>query len=186
MRSVWKATGLVLKTISFNSRKQTAVSPFNWIPPPLSLMYFSIFLSHFCTLPEGFFLGVPQLCRYSALDGLHAFKWWSTWAWGKERSHTKQDQVNREVVAVWQGSSLSETAGYSGCYEPVHCCGEAVTICPATKACGEKKMQWLQKANIIYILPRYVRICLSLFHPQHTQSVTLQTDLVCNGIWSKA
>lgn len=52
---------------------------------------------------------------------------------GGERSHTKQDQVNREVVAVWQGSSQSETAGYSRCCEQVHCCGEAVTICPATK-----------------------------------------------------
>ena len=58
--------------------------------------------------------------------------WWSPWAWGKEKSHTEQDQVNREVVPVRRCSSRPGTAGCSGRCEQVHCRGEAATICPAT------------------------------------------------------
>ena len=58
--------------------------------------------------------------------------WWSPWVWGGKESHTEQDQVNREVVAVQRCSSQPGTAGCSGCCQQGHCCGEAATICPAT------------------------------------------------------
>ena len=50
---------------------------------------------------------------------------------GKEKSHTEQDQVNREVVPVRPCSSQPGTAECSGHCEQVHCRGEAATICPA-------------------------------------------------------
>ena len=49
---------------------------------------------------------------------------------GKRESHMEQDQVNREVVPIWQCSSHPKTAEYSRHCEQV-CCREAVTICSA-------------------------------------------------------
>ena len=57
---------------------------------------------------------------------------WSPCAKEKEKSHTEQDQVNREVVPVRRFSSQPGTAGCSERCEQVHCHGEAAMICPAT------------------------------------------------------
>ena len=58
--------------------------------------------------------------------------WWPPWACGKEKSHMKQGQVNREVVPARWCSSQPRTVGCSGHCEQVHCHGEAATICHAT------------------------------------------------------
>ena len=58
--------------------------------------------------------------------------WWSPWVCGKEKGHTEQDQVNREVVPARWCSSQPGTAGCSERCEQVHCHGEAAMICPAT------------------------------------------------------
>ena len=50
---------------------------------------------------------------------------------GNEKSHTKQDQVNLEVIPVRWYSWLGNIT-CSGCCEQVHCHGEAAMICLAT------------------------------------------------------
>ena len=74
-------------------------------------------LPRFYSLLEGFFWDAPQLRRYGRFDGLHAFKTGPLMiplSLGKEKSHTEQDQVNREVVPVRRCSSRPGTAGCSG------------------------------------------------------------------------
>ena len=69
-----------------------------------------ILLGWSSALPLGLFWELPYLQNRSL--------WGFLWASGK-KSHTTQNQVNREVVAVQQCSSWPETDGCSG-----HCCGD--------------------------------------------------------------
>ena len=73
--------------------------------------------------------------------------WWSPWAKGKEKSHTEQDQVNREVVPVRRCSSWPGTAGCSGRCEQVHCRGEAATICPAATLLSSRALSEAKAAG---------------------------------------
>ena len=126
----------MLQTIYFNSKQQTTWFPLQSNVIPLkSDALFHPSLPHFSALLEGFFWDATQLHHYSPLGGLHAFKTGPLmihWAWGKEKSNTEQDQVNREVVPVRLCSSPPGTAGCAGRCEQGHCRGEAAMICPAT------------------------------------------------------
>lgn len=77
-------------------------------------------------------MNTSQLCHYSPVDDLSAFKIGHLELVEKKKSHTKQDQVNREVVQVGQCSFMPGSAACSGRCEQVHCRGEPATICPAT------------------------------------------------------
>ena len=74
-------------------------------------------LSCFYVLLEGFFWYALHLHHYSPLDGLDTFNMTPLddllKLEGKEKSPREQDQVNREVVPVWQYSSQSGTAEHS-------------------------------------------------------------------------
>lgn len=102
-------------------------------------------LPRFYSPLAGFFFDAPQLRRYDLQEGRNdgtqpqgslssrlpklkgSLQNGFPWAWGKEKSHTEQDHVNREVVPVRRCSSQPGTAGCSGCCEPVHCRGETAT-----------------------------------------------------------
>lgn len=59
--------------------------------------------------------------------------WWSTWAWGKEKNHTEEHLVKREVAPIRQYSSRRGNAGYSWRFEQVHCLINADMFAPPQK-----------------------------------------------------
>ena len=88
-------------------------------------------VSQFILIPDnelhGFLFKVISLefnaCSYTSLILLSL---------GKRKCHMEQDQVNREVVFIWQCFLQPGTAWRSGCCEQMHFCGETDTISPAT------------------------------------------------------
>lgn len=97
----------------------------------------------------------------------------------KRKSHTEQDQANREIVPVRRRSSWPGTDGCSGRCQQLHCY--------ATKARG-KKMQWLQKAKITVMYCQDIMLdgnnllisLSSIAHPAHPAPFTFQADLAYN------
>ena len=129
-----KITELVSQTIFSIPNNKLHSFPFKVILLECNAVSHPSFTCLYALL-EGFFWDASQLCCYSSLDSLHAFKMGlleNHFELGeKKKSHIEQNQVNRKVVQVEESSSQPGTAGYSGCCEQVHCHGKVATICPA-------------------------------------------------------
>lgn len=94
-----------------------------------SLMHFSILhcWRDFSWLP-------PKLCCHHSLDGLHAFKMGPLELGENKKKKFTQIKIRwiGRFVPVWWSSSQPGTGQCTGCFEQLHCRGEAAMICPAT------------------------------------------------------
>lgn len=144
-------------------------------------------LLRFNTLLEWFLLDIPQLFRYIPLDGLRAFKSVPLvipFRMGR-KSHTEQNQENREDDPVRWCSSWARSHRCSRRWEQVH----FPKSCPTAKACV--KMQWLQKAKTTVIYTQDIMwdgntTLLSQSWHITPNPVTFLTDLVLqkmNEFW---
>ena len=123
----------MVQTICFKSKQQNTWFHLQSNPPYVQCTFPSFSTTLLCTAGRILLecLSAPSLQPSWWSPRLqNGSPWWPPWALGKEKSHTEQGQVNRDIIPARQCTSRPRTAGCSGHCKQVHWRGETATICP--------------------------------------------------------